>query len=57
MMRSIWQLLRQRQGATAVEYGLLVGLLALITLASVTTMGTSLNSEFGVLGTKINNAG
>jgi len=57
MVRSIWRLLRAQHGATAIEYGLLVGLIALVTLVSVTTIGTALNAQFNTLGTKVSSAG
>jgi pilus assembly protein Flp/PilA len=34
------------RGATAVEYGLLVGLIAVVIIAAVTTLGTNLTALF-----------
>jgi pilus assembly protein Flp/PilA len=34
------------RGATAVEYGLIVTLIAVVIIAVVTTLGTSLRTEF-----------
>jgi pilus assembly protein Flp/PilA len=48
---------RTRRGATAIEYGLLAALLAVATLGTLTSLGTTLNSSFNSLGTSITNAG
>ncbi|MBL0747464.1 Flp family type IVb pilin [Nocardioides baculatus] len=37
---------RDERGATAVEYGLMVALIALVIIAAVTTLGTNLNTQF-----------
>ena len=42
------------RGATAVEYGLMVALIAVVIIGAVTTLGTSLNDKFTDVGTKIN---
>lgn len=38
------------RGVTAVEYGLMVGLMALAIVGAVTAAGTSMNSFFATLG-------
>ncbi len=38
--------LHNEQGATAIEYAILLGLLALALIASITTMSTSLSDAF-----------
>jgi len=37
---------RKERGATAVEYGLLVGLIAVVIIVAVTTLGTKLDTLF-----------
>jgi pilus assembly protein Flp/PilA len=37
---------REEKGATAVEYGLMVGLIAVAIIAAVTLLGTELNGLF-----------
>lgn len=37
---------RKDRGATAVEYGLLVGLIAVVIIAAVTLLGTNLRTMF-----------
>jgi pilus assembly protein Flp/PilA len=38
--------IREEKGATAVEYGLLVGLIAVAIIFTVTTLGTTLDGLF-----------
>jgi len=38
-----------KRGATAIEYGLIAGLIALVIIAAVTTLGTSISSKFSVI--------
>ncbi|TQN43600.1 pilus assembly protein Flp/PilA [Blastococcus colisei] len=40
------RLKRDEKGATAVEYGLMVGLIAVVIIAAVTLLGTELNGLF-----------
>jgi pilus assembly protein Flp/PilA len=40
---------RKDRGATAVEYGLLVGLIAVVIIVAVTLLGTRLNALFGAI--------
>ena len=44
---------RKERGATAVEYGLLVGLIAVVIIVAVTTLGTELNALFGKINAKL----
>jgi pilus assembly protein Flp/PilA len=41
------------QGATAIEYGLLVALISLVIVAGATTLGTNLNKLYGNLASCI----
>ena len=38
--------MREEKGATAVEYGLMVGLIAVVIIVAVTTLGTDLRDLF-----------
>jgi pilus assembly protein Flp/PilA len=49
----IQQLLDREEGATAVEYGLMVGLIAVAIIVTVTTLGGQLNSLFQEITTKL----
>ena len=46
----------RESGATAVEYGLMVALIAVVIIASVTLLGTNLASRFGQVATAVGNA-
>jgi len=45
--------LRNDRGATAVEYGLMVGLIAVVIILAVTTLGTKLNTLFETVATSV----
>ena len=45
--------LASEKGATAVEYGIMVGLIAVVIIVAVTTLGTELNSMFTSVSTKL----
>jgi pilus assembly protein Flp/PilA len=40
---------RDDRGATAVEYGLMVSLIAIVIITAVTLIGTNLNTIFGTV--------
>ena len=44
---------REDRGATAVEYGLMVALIAIVIIAAVVILGTNLSSLFGQVGSKV----
>ena len=44
------RLRRDEKGATAVEYGLMVGLIAVVIIAAVVTLGDELNRLFSSVG-------
>jgi pilus assembly protein Flp/PilA len=46
----------KERGATAVEYGIMVALIAAVIITVVTTLGTNLSTLFGGMGTTIGNA-
>jgi len=41
------------EGATAVEYGLMVSLIAVVIIGAVGLIGTYLNTKFGIVATKL----
>ncbi|GAA5192529.1 hypothetical protein GCM10023346_14730 [Arthrobacter gyeryongensis] len=47
------QLVRSEKGATAVEYGLLVALIAAVIVAVVATLGTQINSAFQTISSQL----
>ncbi|MBY0432169.1 MAG: Flp family type IVb pilin [Rhodospirillales bacterium] len=40
------RLVRDENGATAVEYGMMVALIAAVIVGTVTTLGTTINTKF-----------
>jgi pilus assembly protein Flp/PilA len=46
MLNHLRALARHTKGATAIEYGLIASLIALVIIGAVTTIGTSLSSTF-----------
>jgi len=46
MLNHFRALIRNERGATAIEYGLIASLIALVIIGAVTTIGTSLSSTF-----------
>jgi pilus assembly protein Flp/PilA len=46
MLTTLKSMIRDEDGATMVEYGLLVALIALVALGAVKTLGTNLSSLF-----------
>jgi pilus assembly protein Flp/PilA len=45
--------LSDQSGATAIEYGLIVALIAVVIIAAVTTLGTNLNGTLSTAGSAI----
>jgi pilus assembly protein Flp/PilA len=46
MTAMIQKLFREEEGASAVEYGLLVALIAVVIIGAVTALGTSISGKF-----------
>jgi len=53
MLKSIMNFVRDEEGASAVEYGLLAALIAAVIVGAVTTLGTTLNSTFETVATNV----
>jgi pilus assembly protein Flp/PilA len=45
--------LKNESGATAIEYGLIAGLISVALITGATTVGSSLNSKFDSIGTTV----
>ncbi|MDO9531329.1 MAG: Flp family type IVb pilin [Deltaproteobacteria bacterium] len=52
-MERIKNFFKDESGASAVEYGLLVALIAVVIITAVTSIGTSLNTQFGKVATAV----
>jgi len=57
LMRKAQKLLKGEQGATMVEYGLMVALIAVVCIAAVTTLGTNISTKFDSTATSVGAAG
>jgi pilus assembly protein Flp/PilA len=53
MKAMIQKFFREEEGASAVEYGLLVSLIAVVIVAAVTTLGGTLKGKFEAANTGI----
>ncbi|MBN9668859.1 Flp family type IVb pilin [Roseibium aggregatum] len=47
---------KDESGATAIEYGLIAGLLSVVIVAAVTSTGTNLSGIFSAISTKLGTA-
>ena len=45
-MKKLFRFLKEEEGVTAIEYGLIAALIAIAIVVTVTTVGTKLNSTF-----------
>jgi len=57
MLNLIKRFVREEEGATMVEYGLMVALIAVACIATVTLLGGSLKTMFTNTSDKVNDAG
>jgi len=44
---------KDESGATAIEYGLIAALIAVVTIAGLTVVGSNLNGKFNTIATDI----
>jgi len=49
-IRNFW---KDESGSTAVEYGLLIALIACVVISTVTSLGTDLKNKFNTVATSI----
>ncbi len=49
MIRFLSRFSQDESGATAIEYGLIAGLIAVVIIATITTVGTSLSAKFNAI--------
>ena len=55
-MANFLKLLKNDDGATAIEYGLIAALIAVAAIGAMTSVGTSLNSKFETVATCLGTA-
>lgn len=54
MTQMLMKLWKDEEAPTAVEYGIMVALIAVVIIAAVTTVGTKLDAVFDSVGGKLN---
>jgi pilus assembly protein Flp/PilA len=57
MQNIVARFLKNEGGATAIEYGLIAALVAVVIIVGLTTLGGSLNDTFTNVSTNVANAG
>lgn len=55
-MTKFARFLKDESGATAIEYGLIVALIAVVIIAAVTAIGGTLNETFNTIDTELSDA-
>ena len=50
LKKAVVRFVREEEGVTAIEYGLIAGLIAVAIIASVKTLGGDLSTLFGTIG-------
>ena len=53
MFQLVRKLLKSCEGPTAIEYGLIAALIAVVTIAGLTTLGTTLNARYNSIATNV----
>jgi pilus assembly protein Flp/PilA len=53
MSKFVSRFVKDESGATAIEYGLIVALIAVVIISAVTTLGTNLNKSLSTAGSAI----
>jgi pilus assembly protein Flp/PilA len=54
MLRFCRRLLKDESGATAIEYGLMAGLISIVIITTVSMVGSNLTSLFFYIGSTLN---
>lgn len=53
MLRFIRRFAKDCSGPTAIEYGLIAALIAVVTIAGLTTLGSTLNARYNSIATNV----
>jgi pilus assembly protein Flp/PilA len=53
MKALLFRFAQDESGVTAIEYGLIAGLIAVVIITAVTTVGTNLTAKFAAIGTAL----
>ena len=52
-MKNVMKFLKNKSGATAIEYGLIAALIAVAVIGGVTTLGSNANATFEKVGAEM----
>ena len=52
-MKILSRFAKDESGATAIEYGLIAGLIAVVCIGAMTTIGTNLRAKFNAIGSNL----
>jgi pilus assembly protein Flp/PilA len=52
-MKKFMRFIKEEDGVTAIEYGLIAALIAVVIITAVTLVGTNLNGTFGRVSTEL----
>lgn len=53
MSKFVKQILKNESGATAIEYGLIAALIAVVIIGATTAIGTNMNTKFNTVATTL----
>jgi pilus assembly protein Flp/PilA len=53
MRHSISRFISDQSGVTAIEYGLIAGLIAVVIIGAVSSLGTSVSAKFNTIATAL----
>ena len=53
MSKFVSRFMNDESGATAIEYGLIVALIAVVIIVAVTTVGTNLGTKFNTINSSL----
>jgi pilus assembly protein Flp/PilA len=56
MLKQMQAFMKDEDGVTAIEYGLIAALISIIAIAAMTTSGTFLNTVWGKISTALSSA-
>jgi pilus assembly protein Flp/PilA len=54
MKKLISQFLKDKSGATAIEYGLIAGLIGVVIITAVSSVGTNVSAQFSKIAATLN---
>jgi pilus assembly protein Flp/PilA len=55
-MKTLKNFIKNEDGATAIEYGLIAALISVVIIVGVTSIGTQLNTTFSKVGSSLTGA-